>query len=183
MTYDPETHTYYDASGARVPSGTQILSAAGHCGDPRFYRAGAAERGSRVHLITEELDRYGETLMEIDDEVGPYVAAFQAWAKDHNPAAVEVLCSGSYPIPYAGRIDRLYKIDGLDGLTVVDIKTGAPAPWHRVQLYAYALALGEPNSAALYLSPGKPARLVVTSLQQAEEAGVKWAEACERWPG
>lgn len=180
MTYRPEDHTYWDGE-TRVPSVTQILSAAGLCGNSAFYRAGAADRGSRVHAITEELDRYGEALMEIDAEAAPYVASFQEWARGRVPLDIEVMIEGDWPMPYAGRVDRLYKLDGLDGRVVVDIKTGNPAPWHRIQLQAYALALEEPNAAALYIRPDKPARLVVMSQAQSQEAIQAWAEACKAW--
>lgn len=177
MLYDPETHTYYRKWMQAVPSVTQILQAAGLCGDPRFYRAGAADRGSRVHAILEEMDLYGDSLLEIDDEVRPYVDSYLAW-RDKMPEIkmeVEKRIDGSWPIEYAGRADRIR------GPMVIDIKAGAPAPWHRVQLFAYALALGLELAGALYLRPGRPATLRVVSRAEMEEAREKWAGACAKW--
>ncbi len=181
MTYDPETHTYYDASGAVLPSVTQILKHAGYISD--FYAPGAAERGERVHRATEELDRYGEILMEVDEEIAPYVDCYKAWREehpDHVPLAWEEIVEGGtlWP-PYAGRVDMFMRIPGLDGRVVVDKKTGQPAKWHRIQLAAYALASAQPNAAALYLSPDKPARLRVVKAAEMDEAIKLWGDALE----
>jgi len=176
MTYDPETHTYFDASGARLPSVTQILQAAGLCGDPRFYRAGSADRGSRVHLALEEIVKYGDTILD-DEEIRPYVDSFREWLAKLSPRPIqaEVKVEGSDPIPYAGTVDLLP-----EGM-LIDYKTGSPASWHRVQLCAYGLALGLETLGALYLKPGKPAVLRIVSKAEMEEGRDKWREACARW--
>jgi hypothetical protein len=148
MTYDPAAHAYYDDQGARVPSVTQILQSAGLCGDPRYYRAGSADRGSRVHLALEEIVKFGEVKVE-----------------------------GRDPIHYGGTVDLVG-----EGM-LVDYKTGSPAPWHRVQLCAYGLALGHSTLGALYLKRGKPAVLRIVSKLEMEDGRAAWRKAASEWGG
>jgi hypothetical protein len=178
MTYDPAAHAYYDDQGARVPSVTQILQSAGLCGDPRYYRAGSADRGSRVHLALEEIVKFGETILD-DDEIRPYVDSFREWFAKLSPRPLqsEVKVEGRDPIHYGGTVDLVG-----EGM-LVDYKTGSPAPWHRVQLCAYGLALGHSTLGALYLKRGKPAVLRIVSKLEMEDGRAAWRKAASEWGG
>jgi hypothetical protein len=178
VTFDPVAHAYFDDQGARLPSVSQIIQAAGLSGDPRFYRQGAAERGARVHLALEEIVKHGETLLD-DDEIRPYVDSFRDWLAKlfPRPLQAEVKVQGRDPIPYGGTVDLVG-----EGM-LVDYKTGAPAPWHRVQLCAYGLALGIETLGALYLKPGKPAVLRIVSKLEMEDGKAAWRKAASEWGG
>ena len=38
-------------------------------------------------------------------------------------------------MPFAGTVDVIWQIDGHE---LIDLKTGSPEPWHRVQVQAYS---------------------------------------------
>jgi hypothetical protein len=178
MTYDPALHRYYDDEGRRIPGVSDILKAGGLQGDPRYYREGARERGNRVHMALEEIVKYGETLLD-DDEIRPYVDSFREWFAKLSPRPLqsEVKVEGFDPIHYGGTVDLVG-----EGM-LVDYKTGSPAPWHRVQLCAYGLALGLETLGALYLKPGKPAVLRIVSRLEMEDGRAAWRKAASEWGG
>jgi hypothetical protein len=81
--------------------------------------------------------------------LGPY-AGFCAWLRAQRPHILAIEQASRHPLlPYAGTPDLVCQI----GRTtyVLDMKTGAAQPWHRLQVMAYA---------RLELCPGaKPALL------------------------
>lgn len=151
MTYNPDLHEYRDDWGTLVPSVTQILGAYYEI-DPRFYAPGSAERGTAVH---DRCAAYclGEWNPEASQgsEVDRYATHFARWIIDKGVLVLEVekMIEG---IVYAGRFDLLARIRGF--VTMIDIKTGVPQPWHVVQLAGYMMVRGRARVAMnLYLTP------------------------------
>lgn len=135
LLFDPETHTY-TFDNLRVPSVTDVLRPAVGW----FSRnEAAADRGEAVHVACEDIDAGFEP--ELTPETAPYVRAY----RDFLEAARVTMASTELRVfhasmRYAGTIDRVVQMpDGT--LEVLDIKTGAPAPWMGIQLAAYSHAL------------------------------------------
>lgn len=104
-----------------------------------LFRAGAAT-GRLVHSVVAG----GADGDPFDPELGAMVAAFREWQAE---AVEEVLDRELVVVSrrhrFAGRLDLLVRMRGDSGLTVVDVKTGAPAPETALQTAGYRLALRE----------------------------------------
>lgn len=80
----------------------------------------AADRGTRVHKVTEALDKYGEA--ECDDDILPYLQAYLEFRKKHKCEWQMIEKAMYHPEQmYAGQIDRYGIVDG--ERSIVDIKT------------------------------------------------------------
>ena len=136
LIFDEENHLYF-VDGRVIPSVTQILTQSGIL-DKRFFKAGAAERGTRIHSLCEQIANG----LKPDEENG-YTEAFRAFLKDARvePAAVEHRAY-SY-LDFAGTIDLIAVFRG--ELVVIDIKTGVYQEWWSLQLAGYALLLENEN--------------------------------------
>jgi hypothetical protein len=75
----------------------------------------------------------------LDPEIEGYYAAWLAFLSD---TGAEILgmeyIIGDEVLGYAGRVDRKIKLPNLIPLMILDIKTGAPADWHKYQVAGYA---------------------------------------------
>lgn len=129
MTSD---HRYVDdITGREYPSVTQTIRDAGLMGylsSDEWY----LDRGTAVHEATALFDEGVLDESELDPRLIGYVDAWKKFRTDSafKPTEIEkIVLSERYG--YAGTIDR-------DG---IDIKTGAPCPWHELQAAAYWYAL------------------------------------------
>jgi len=141
MIFNPAAHEYTEDDGTPIPSVTQIIKAAGII-DDRWYTQEAREKGSAVHELCE---RYAAGV-RVDNRGNPlasyeYINSFAAWMSDYHVFTLSTECRVYHNIDgkaYAGTYDILADIGGKTVL--IDIKTGAKAKWHAVQLAAYAMA-------------------------------------------
>jgi hypothetical protein len=106
---------------------------------PRSYPPDAAQRGTDVHLICElELHRryHGGPAPTIPAEYAGYHRSFCGWLDraELDPLDIEQPRAHA-SFPYAGTPDLVAVLAG--ALTVIDLKSGGPSPWHAVQLQAY----------------------------------------------
>lgn len=141
MIFNPDRHEYAEDDGTPIPSVTQILKASGVI-DDRWYTAEARDKGSAVHSLCERYangerrDKRGGALADFE-----YVNAFSRWMSDYGVYSFyteQRVYNRINGHAYAGTFDLLAEINGKRML--VDIKTGAKAKWHAVQLAAYAMA-------------------------------------------
>ena len=162
----------YLVDGVPTPSVTEILEAVGITSS-RYYKPGAAERGTAVHKMLEDYDVLG-----IPGE-GLFFEAYLSFLKRAEPKIIAIERFVFVEDPrYGGTLDRVMEIDGVT--YVVDIKTGWPASWHEVQLAAYARAYGAVDKiAALYLKDGIPK----FREYDLEKGLARWAEALEKYYG
>lgn len=178
-----DSHQYW-LGGRQLPSVTAILTAVGAI-DSDWYTDASKRRGTWVHEATALLDR-GE--LDADEaqvrtpEYWPYVAAYQAFLKDAQPDICDVECRVHDDLyGYAGTLDRTLFLNGRWSL--LDLKTGSPARWHRLQTAAYArLRLNDgrtPDRYVLYLKPDGTYRLSEPCTDRQDEAiflsAVTWA--------
>lgn len=138
---------------------TRILTTAGRI-DARFFSPDAAERGTLLHALTEQFD--AGTLRRVPDGLHGFMDAYAAfvgtvrpiygspdwWHRSamlaDSPTYGHLLDDGNSVERYVqharlgvrGRIDRLC-VDILGYPAVLDLKFGAPLPWHAIQLAAY----------------------------------------------
>ena len=127
---------YGDAEG-RYWSVSQVCDVvSGGCD---YYAPGAAERGQDVHLIFALAVGHSAGLCEapeVPEAYGGYYKAmldFIAWAKPVPSAIERTMKHKTYP--YAGKPDFIGSIGEEFG--VLDLKSGAPAKWHSVQIHGY----------------------------------------------
>lgn len=135
LTFDPERHEYRFA-GFRRPSVTQIITGAGLI-DTTWFTETACWRGSVVHRVCE-YDCKG-TLIEatVDPGAVGYLEAWRACKRNIGfiPDQIE---KPQYhqALQYCGTPDRRGRL--ADGTRcVIDLKTGAAAKWHALQLAGY----------------------------------------------
>lgn len=180
ILFDPETHTYtHRATGAAIPSVTQILSDLGLI-DATWFNAEARTRGQYVAQATWLLDCDDLDRKSCDPRIELYVSA---WQKFKRESAVEILAGEelvySDCYDYAGTLDRRVRL--LDRTGVIDIKTGAPAPWHALQVIAYAACFPEALARwCVYLNGNGGYKLVEHT--GANDLGIWYgAAALHRW--
>ena len=126
LKFFDERHTY-ELNGELVPSVSELSRFASRevYGDISQYTLdNAADRGSKVHKACENLDRYGDC--EVDDGIAPYIKAYLAFHEEHQPEWVAIEKPlASEAMKFAGTLDRVGKIKGVDGLVIVDLKSSS----------------------------------------------------------
>jgi hypothetical protein len=146
-------HRYWIA-GREVPGVTGILKSLGlirEGGDDYYLK-----RGEYVHEATalDDAGRLDESTL--DPVILPYVIAWRKFRADAYfvPTKTELVV-GSAIHQFGGTLDRIGTMGGRRWL--LDLKTGAPEPWHQLQAALYAVAAeecGEPRGllrGAVYL--------------------------------
>lgn len=145
-------HRYWLADRELI-SVTTALKGAGLI-DAAWFSEEAAARGTYVHEACDLIDL--NNLSAVEPFCEGYVTAYRAFLSDAKPLWELIEHGVCDPIQgYAGTLDRAGYLAG--AWAVLDIKTGPPAPWHGLQLAAYArLALSQdglkPKRFDLYLS-------------------------------
>ena len=136
LYFDEENHLYF-LHGRVIPSVTQILTQSGIL-DKRFFKPGAAERGTRIHSFCEQIANG----LEPEEENG-YTEAFKNFLKDTRVEPVAVEYMGYSSLDFAGKIDLIASFRG--ETVIIDIKTGVYQEWWSLQLAGYALILENEN--------------------------------------
>lgn len=140
LTFEAKGHVYR-LNGEAIPSVTQVLSEVGIISD---YMSQIAEehrrRGNLVHQATAWADDPNEADADPDHlkELGilGYVESWAAVAGQFTFRHIEQRMA--HPVlKYAGTPDRIL----LDGRPL-DIKSGGPDCWHKVQLAGYSVLYG-----------------------------------------
>ena len=150
VEYNDAIHEY-SLEGIHVPSVSELLKpVTGDFECAPMY----AERGTAVHNLTELWDT-GLYFPELaDDELMTYMMAYEDFHDQHEVEVIQLEQIVFNPtLMYAGRLDRLWIIDGDEHLT--DIKTGNKYKQHLFQNCAYQMALPVRTRmlSNLYLNP------------------------------
>jgi hypothetical protein len=136
LTFDDATHEYR-IDGAIVPSITQVIGAS-NLWDDTHWSPETAERGRYVHKAIE-LDIQGKLTLGLVKHIGRLEGCIKSWRKFRadNPGKVVAselkLCDPVFR--FAGRLDLIYRLCD-DTFGIIDIKAGAPQPWHALQAAA-----------------------------------------------
>lgn len=141
LTFDAETHTYR-IDGERVPSVTQVLEGAGLI-DTRWFNDEARTRGTYVALATQYYDEGTLDYDALDDELKPYVMAWERFLAGDDTREVLRIEQRVWhtALRFAGTLDRTILMGTTKRKYVLDIKTGSAAPWHQLQTAGYAECL------------------------------------------
>lgn len=152
-TFDQRAGAHvYRLNGIQVPSVTELTDT-----EPVPYGPQAGERGRVIHraALALDLDAYDP------DDFQPYVEAFMAsyrsFLETHRCRWRILEEPRVHPGGFGGTVDRIGLVDGLD--TILDLKTGAKADWHRLQTCGYDMLQYRDlqpcirRRYALYLSP------------------------------
>jgi hypothetical protein len=136
IIFDPVEHTYR-VDENYYPSVTTILKAVGLI-DDHFYTDEGRDRGNEVHATTALMDQNHINLEYIKQD-HEYYGYFKAWQEFKDIFEVQFKEIEKPKVDklfvFAGTPDRLCMINDYD--TLLDIKTGAPEPWHELQLTGY----------------------------------------------
>lgn len=167
-----ESNHEYTLEGIHIPSMSELLLPISSDYDiPEMY----AERGTAVHSLTEAYDN-GTYFPELaEGDLMAYMMAYESFHEE-NDVEVESIEKILFnpKLLYAGRMDRLWTINGERHLT--DIKTGGKYRQHVAQLCGYALCNeGQFKLSNLYLTPF--AYKLHPWAEDEIEAGVKLVEA------
>jgi len=174
LSFDADTHTY-TAGGVPLVSVTTAIKSAGLMGDTSFYTEESRDRGTAVHWVTERFDLGTLDCELIDEALAPYLAAYERFRQEHGPVWSHVETkTADLALHYAGTVDRAGRLTTCPHPVVLDIKSGGPAAWHRVQLSAYKRLLAAELPAlitryALYLSSEGTYRLEAFPLDDRED--------------
>lgn len=161
LVFDAERHAYL-LDGREIPSVTQILAAEGII-QGQWYTEEGRTRGEHVHLALRYHDEGRLDEATVSDEIRPYLDAWKRFLADTGFIALEIERPFVHAaLRYAGTPDRTGWMDGDRTLSVLDIKTGSPEPWHALQTAAYAVGLGKRTARrwSVYLRPNGAYRLV-----------------------
>ncbi len=152
IVFDALNHSYTEDE-ILLPSVTTILGAEGFY-NPKVFTEGSADRGTEVHLLTQQMDEGTKTLK--DFMLHPLYSYAEAWEKFKKDTGakiigIEVLVGGR-DLGSAGTLDRFALIRNPE--YILDIKSGQKMPWHKIQLAGYKyLSRRTCRRACVYLKP------------------------------
>lgn len=146
---------------------TEALKLAGLI-DTEWLNEEGALRGRAAHAACA-LDDLGDLVEgSVHEDVRPLLESWRAFRRQTGLVVLAVELEVVHTaMGYAGRLDRIVQFPDRPRPTVLDLKSGASAPWHRVQTAGYALAWGQregggallPERCCLYLqADGSPGR-------------------------
>jgi len=138
ITFDKETHTYWDENGINYPAVTKVLEGMGFV-DSTWFDEWSRTRGSYVHKAVELYNK-GELLEEdLDERLAPYLDAWRRFKQNSNIIILNSeLQVHSDIYRYAGTLDIECTIN--DNQAIIDLKSGIVAPVTALQLAAYVMA-------------------------------------------
>ena len=132
-----------------LPHVTDIIKDAGLM-ESKWFTPLARDRGTALHLAIALLNEHDLDWSSLDPYIVGGVRAYQSFVAEMRP---EILASEE-PVEhsafrYCGTLDLrvlLHTRDGDIRSGVIDVKRGGPAPWHPIQLSAYANCLTGPQA-------------------------------------
>ena len=135
VIFNSETHAYYHPeSKIRLLSVTDVLKIEGFI-NPYFYDEASRIRGQAVHKAVELIEKGTLNPKSIDPIIQPYVDGYLLFKKETGARALRCEMKVWDPdLNYAGRLDWFGL---LNGLSVIDVKTGSMADWTKYQLAGY----------------------------------------------
>jgi len=157
LVFFDEGHTY-ELDGVQIPSVSEVTRFLSRevYGDVQQFRLDhAAARGTKVHKLTEALDKYGE--IEADAESLPYIKAYLKFRQEHDVQWEEIEKPRFHPDGlYAGTVDRMGTIDGRRG--ILDIKNSyrVHKPLYEAAQNLYRMTYDPGTIEVLYILHLKP---------------------------
>lgn len=144
LTFESEDHLYR-LNGTVVLSVTQAIELAGLC-ESEWFTEESRWRGIAVHRATHYLDEGDLDMTTVDPMIDGYLAAYVRFKEEtrFRPGRIEQPRFHAR-LRYAGTPDRVVEeASEVIPRSVIDVKTGAPQPWHREQTAGYANLMPNP---------------------------------------
>jgi len=140
LTFDPIKHEY-KWNDEVVYSCTQYLNMAGLV-DARWFTEESRNRGTAVHVATELLDKGRLDESTLHPLIKPYVEAYKLFLVESGFKCDLIEHRVFYaPMRVAGTLDRTGSFNKKKVL--IDIKTGTPSAWAKLQTAFYEDCLPE----------------------------------------
>ena len=149
IEFDSDLHIYTIA-GMEYASVSTILRDVMNLWFPKGAKS-KMHRGTRVHKLTERCDKgeiiQAEDFLFEDQDLTPFLNAWCEFRKFFGGTIDQIeFRVSSCTHRYAGTIDRIIRFPS-GRIVVVEIKTGKPAPWHKLQTAGYATGYKEDGHA------------------------------------
>lgn len=113
----------YTLDGEELPSVSELcrfLTREIYGTIPQYTLDNAADRGHRVHKLTEAIDVYGKA--DVPDDLLPYLQAYVKFRQEHQVQWTHIEKPLAHQEKrYAGTLDRIGTVDGKNA--IVDLKT------------------------------------------------------------
>ncbi len=156
LSFDHQAHAY-TLDGAKLPGVTRLISEAG-LSDMNWVTEAALLRGEYIHRTIELFLKDDLVESTLDETLKARLDAFRQFQRetgyqvqrdDAGKPRTEVRLF--HPLyRYAGTVDQLGTLGGAPLL--LELKSGAPDKWHRIQTALYCMLLDpRPRRAVLYL--------------------------------
>ncbi len=134
-----DAHRYWTPDGREVIGVSRALKTAGLI-DDRWFREQDTIRGTAVHQALEVMDGTTDNdppRVVVNPDYHGYIYAYQKFTKecDLGPVVFNEQAFADPTLGFAGTVDRVRYVGST--LACIDIKTGLPLAWHRIQLAAY----------------------------------------------
>lgn len=137
IRYEEEGHRYFIGE-KEIPGVSAVLQASGIV-DSRWYKPDSGHKGQMVHRACTLHDQNILNHETVDDEIVGYLDAWESFLFDTGAEIIGMeYIIGDAALGYAGRADRKIKLPNLIPPMVLDLKTGAAAEWHKLQVAGYA---------------------------------------------
>lgn len=148
LTFEPDAHAYWYGM-AQVPSVSEIMRPLTEQylkAIPEDILNWKRDLGIAVHKACELFDLGELDEDSLDPQIIPYLEGYKRFLVDYRPLWTEVEAIVFNEADwYAGTLDRRGFLTGLSA--IVDLKTSAEiSSYAGIQLWAYALAAGAPDS-------------------------------------
>ena len=135
MTVICDENHVYTVNGVKKPGVSEIMEAAGLI-DRTWFNEHACLRGQYVHRAIQLHHTDGLDRASLDAEILPYFAGSRVFLRQSGFRPVLVETPMHDPIyDFCGTPDLIGWLG--DRLVLIDVKTGAPADWHKIQTAAY----------------------------------------------
>jgi hypothetical protein len=163
IVFEEEGHRYFSELGGvrrELPSVSSLLD--GRV-DRRFFRPWHGERGRAVHRMVALDVQKALDLGTLDPALRPFLDNWHAFvdATDFRVINIELIVGREDRYGFAGRLDLTGVFPRNAREVVLDVKSGAKAPTHDLQVAGYVLGHGgdrwrDLDGAVLYLGGKRP---------------------------
>lgn len=140
LFYDAESHRYF-IDGSPAVGLTNAIKLTGFV-DDSWFTDEASERGTRVHAACQFLAE--DDLGTVAEDDKPRVDAFARFLSEYTPTLVmaEAFCF-SRTYRFACRLDFIFDVKALGGLSIIEVKTGRPGLAAKLQTAGQEVAARE----------------------------------------
>lgn len=143
ITVDRSQHRHYEEDGKRYYSVTQVCRQI--TGEPACIDESSMQRGKDLHDIFALMSLHRQCKADsptVPYNYAGYYESLSKWMQFYAPSFMFIEAadiSGIESVPYAGTPDGIAELSygKSRARMVIELKTGAPFTWHRVQATAY----------------------------------------------